>query len=396
VAERISEKLVRAIEPPERGNKIAYDDALRGFGVRVTAGGARSFILNYRVAGRERRYTIGKHPAWSAAAARIEAADLRQRVDRGEDPMEERREDREAPTMGTACDRYIEEHLPKKRPSSRRNDTAMIENIIRPRWGAWKLADVDFTDVDKLHTSMKATPYRANRCIALVSKLFNLSIRWRWRLDNPAKGVEKFPEVKRRRYLSTDELGRLTAALAGHNDQKVANVVRLLLLTGARKGEVLGARWDDIDLERATWTKPAALTKQRSEHVVPLSAPTRQLLAEMRESTTGDFLFPGRDPEKPLTDIKTSWARICKAADLEGVRLHDIRHTYASILASAGLSLPVIGALLGHTQPATTQRYAHLFDDPLRQAAERVGAIVTGAGKEGATVVRLRDEEAAP
>lgn len=310
--------------------------------------------------------------------------------------MEERREDREAPTMGTACDRYIEEHLPKKRPSSRRNDTAMIENIIRPRWGAWKLADVDFTDVDKLHTSMKATPYRANRCIALVSKLFNLSIRWRWRLDNPAKGVEKFPEVKRRRYLSTDELGRLTAALAGHNDQKVANVVRLLLLTGARKGEVLGARWDDIDLERATWTKPAALTKQRSEHVVPLSAPTRQLLAEMRESTTGDFLFPGRDPEKPLTDIKTSWARICKAADLEGVRLHDIRHTYASILASAGLSLPVIGALLGHTQPATTQRYAHLFDDPLRQAAERVGAIVTGAGKEGATVVRLRDEEAAP
>jgi integrase len=165
-----------------------------------------------------------------------------------------------------------------------------------------------------------------------------------------------------------------------------------LLLTGARRGEVLSATWDQFDLGAGIWTKPSSHTKQKRKHRVPLSAPSRQLLMEMMERTAtrcaaqgqrreaSPYLFPARLGKGPMVDLKSSWAAICSTADLQGLRLHDLRHSFASVLASAGLSLPVIGALLGHTQPATTARYAHLFEDPLRAAAERVGAIVTGIG----------------
>jgi integrase len=164
--------------------------------------------------------------------------------------------------------------------------------------------------------------------------------------------------------------------------------VRLLLLTGARRGEVLSATWDQFDLTAGIWTKPSSHTKQKKEHRVPLSAPARQLLAEIKAKNwkPSPYVFPGRAGDGPMNEIKKSWAALCKATDLRGVRLHDLRHTYASVLASAGLSLPVIGALLGHTQPGTTARYAHLFDDPLRAATERAAAIVTGKGDTGEVV----------
>ncbi len=228
--------------------------------------------------------------------------------------------------------------------------------------------------------------------------MFSLAIRWKMRSDNPAKGIARNTEARRNRYLNPAELARLTEALARHPHQAAANVVRLLLLTGARRGEVLKATWDQFDLEAGNWKKPAANTKQELEHTVPLSAPARLLLVNMKAGAermakeTGRlptrYVFPARGVAGPVADIKGSWAAICKAAGLEGVRLHDLRHSYASILVSAGLSLPIIGALLGHTQPSTTARYAHLFDDPLRAATERVGAIVMG-GKPGAEVIPL-------
>jgi integrase len=232
--------------------------------------------------------------------------------------------------------------------------------------------------------------------------MFSLAVKWELRSDNPIKGIERNAEEKRKRYLKPEELQRLTRALAEEKNEQAANAVRLLLLTGARRGEVLGATWDQFDLAAGTWVKPGATTKQKTEHRVPLSAPTLQLLAAMRQRAKTPFLFPAGDG--PMRDLKKHWTRICRAAGLAeqvekkrggkrwqaSVRVHDLRHSYASILASAGLSLPVIGALLGHTQPSTTARYAHLFDDPLRQATERVGAIVTGiANGESAEVVDM-------
>jgi integrase len=167
-----------------------------------------------------------------------------------------------------------------------------------------------------------------------------------------------------------------------------------LLLSGARLGEVLGLTWDQLDLAAGVWTKPSSHTKQKREHRVPLSAPARQLLVDIHAtSEPSPYVFRAHFGEsRPAGDIRGAWAALCKTAGISGVRIHDLRHTYASMLASAGLSLPVIGALLGHTKPQTTARYAHLFDDPLRQAVETVGAIVTGAARptRSAEIVPLK------
>ena len=217
--------------------------------------------------------------------------------------------------------------------------------------------------------------------------MFSLAIRWGWRSDNPCKGVERNQENKRHRYLTGAELGRLTKALAELRDQDAANAVRLLLLTGARRGELLAAKWADFDLDAGTWTKPASTT---SSGPFIASRYRRRRAASSPRCARGDddveWLFPARRTPHRL-DIDDGWAVLRKAASIPDVRLHDLRHTYASVLASAGLSLPVIGALLGHATPVTTHRYAHLFDDPLRQATERASAIL--AGKASADVVPL-------
>lgn len=382
---------------PEPVHSIIYDSDVKGFGVRITASGAKSFVLNYRTrAGRERRYTIGQFPDWKVGAARQEAAELKKRIDRGEDPLAEIAAERAAPTVADMCERFEAEHLPKTRPATQRDYKALIKNDILPALKNHKVAEVTYSDVDALHRKItnRGATYLANRTIAVLSKMFSLAVRWQWRADNPAKGIERNQEVKRDRYLAGDELGRLSEALAKHDDQGAANIIRLLLLTGARSGEVRGMRWDQLDLDAGVWTKPGATTKQKTDHRVPLSAPARQLLVELRGKARdgAEYVFPGRGGEGHRSDIKNDWAAVCEAAGIVEARIHDLRHTYASVLASAGLSLPVIGALLGHTQPATTARYSHLFDDPLRAATERVGAIVTGHGKPSAEVIPLKGQ----
>ena len=392
MSQKLTDTIVKTLPAPDKGNRISYDTDVKGFGCRVTANGARSFVINYRTkAGRERRYTIGQFPAWKVAAARAEAAELKKRVDRGEDPMGEFEAARDAPTVADLCDRFEAEHLPRLRPASRTEYKALIDKYILPELRSLKVPNVTYSDIDALHRKVsQRAPYRANRLLSVLSKMFSLAIKWGYRADSPTKGVERNQEVKRHRFLSRDELGRLSIALAAHPDQTAANIFRLLLLTGARRGEVLAMRWDQLDLNVGVWTKPSSLTKQRLEHRIPLSAPARQLLVELREAANKDaqFVFPGPGAKGHRDAPETAWAEICKAAAIVDARVHDLRHTHASLLVSAGWSLPTIGRLLGHTTPATTSRYAHLADDPLRQATETVGAIVTG--KPSAEVLKIR------
>ena len=381
--ERLTDSIIKALPVPQKGNRITYDADVKGFGVRVTASGARAFVLNYRTgAGRERRFTIGSFPDWRTAAARQEAAELKKRVDRGEDPLGEFQDARDAKTMADLCQRFRTEHLPKKRPSTQRDYAGIIDAHILPALKQRKVAEITFADVDDLHRHIsKHAPYRANRTVAVLGKMFSLAIKWGWRTDSPAKGVERNHEAKRQTYLSPPELIRLADMLTIHPDRDAANAIRLLLLTGARRGEVLSMRWADLNLVEGIWTKPGAATKQKTEHRVPLSAAVRLLLTDLRTQAAADavFVFPGRGAQGFRRELKKDWATICKAAGIDGVRVHDLRHTYASVLASSGQSLPVIGALLGRTQPATTARYAHLFDDPLRAATERAAAALSGS-----------------
>jgi integrase len=377
MTERLTDRMIKALPLPEKGYRIVYDGDVKGFGVRLTAAGARAFTVEYRLSGAVRRVTIGSFPDWSAAAARERAREIKREADLGRDHNAERQAERMAPTVRDLWVRYEADHLPAKAPRAALDDRLMFRDYILPAFGTTKVGDLTPADIDALHRSVSEHGrVRANRVLEVLRKALALAIRWGWRTDNPASGVRRNPEQPRHRYLTEDELKRLGEALNHSRSQGSADAIRLLLLTGARRGEVLGATWDQFDLAAGVWIKPSAHTKQRRLHRVPLSTAAVELLRHRRGQTSGTFVFPGAEPDHPLTDLKSAWRVVCRRAGLEDVRIHDLRHTYASVLASHGISLPTIGALLGHTQAQTTHRYAHLFDDPLRVATERVATVL--------------------
>jgi integrase len=381
---RLSDASIKRLSVPSAGNDITWDDMVTGLGARVTAAGHRSFVLDYRTrVGRRRRYTIGTFPDWSVTGAREEARKLKREIDAGGDPLGEIEAERGAVTVEELIERFVAEHLPRKRERTSRDYLRMIELHIRPALGRMKVEAVTWADLDALHRRItkSGSPVAANRVVAVTSKLFALAIRWRMRPDNPAKGIERNAEHKRKRYPTADELKRLTAALEKHPDQQAADIFRLCLLSGCRSGEAMSARWEAIDLTAGTWTKPGSTTKQNTTHITPLSAPARALLSALRKRTNSEWVFPADSATGHRVAIQKSWLALCKAARISGLRIHDMRHGFASQLASSGASLPLIGSLLGHANPITTSRYAHLFDDPQREAVERVGRIVAGGGR---------------
>jgi integrase len=388
MVQKLTDKAVRALVPPPTGNKIHYDSEIRGFGIRVTAAGARAFVLNYRRRsdGLERRYTIGQYPAWGVAMAREKAKELRRHIDNGGDPVGEHVEERGAPTVAALAERFLEEHAVKLRPHTQEDIRSMLNNDILPVLGRLKVGAVQFEHIERLHTKISArVPIRANRALALISKMFSLAIKWRMRADNPCRGIERNREHARRRYLTPEELARLLAALSGDPDQDAADAFRLLLLSGARKNEVMSATWDQFNLDSGYWRKPLAPTKSKGHSDVPLSMAAKQMLAA--RAVTRDAASP-RVFDCDRNSLLRAWRRICRVAKINDARVHDLRHTHASRLASAGVGLHTIGTLLGHSNPKTTHRYAHLLDDPLRAATEKASALIIG--KPPAEVVPIK------
>jgi len=396
---RIVQRVIAKLDAPKNGNRITWDREVPGFGARITSAGIISFVLEYRFHGRKRRYTIGRHPELTPTAARERTMQLRVGLLDGYDPLEARQQDRLEPTVNDLATEYLERHAAThKRASSVRNDREMINNIIRPALGSLRLQAIGKRDLETLHASYKATPYRANRVLALLSKMFSLATEWEWISDNPTRGIPRFHEDKRERWLTEQELHRFTNALDAYPDQNAADALRLLLLTGAREGEVLKADWPQFDLQRGVWTKPSHHTKEKKIEHVPLSAAALDLLRKMKRKNgaTGP-LFPGANG-KPRVTLRRPWVQICKAAGLSDVftlqgkrrtitrskpkvRIHDLRHSFASHLVSNGVSLHIVGKLLGHTQSQTTQRYAHVADQALRDASNRMGEIFRTASK---------------
>lgn len=435
----LTDRIVHDLPVPASGMSVVRDSKVRGFGVRVLPSGTRAFILDYSSAGRRRIYTIGKFPEWKTIPARTHASELKHRIRyEGFDPADELKAGRNAPTVADICKQFEEEHLPKLRASTRAGYERMLRKEIVPRWGNRKVTDVQFEDVARIHRAITArgSPAVANFFTAVCSKLFNYAIQLRAIARNPVKGVEHNREEPRNRYLSKMEIASLIKALTQYADQDIADIFRLLLFTGARRGEVLAATWEQFDLNEGKWVKPGHATKQKTEHRVPLAAPARALLAKRREKANAElkrikreihkapaeerlalqkrinwietFVFPARDGKTGhITEIKKAWSSICKTAGIvfreemvdertgetriketHSARIHDLRHTAASVLASSGASLPLIGQLLGHTQVATTQRYSHLFDEAQREAVERLGAVIVAA--PGAEVIELK------
>ncbi len=373
--QKLTKRAVESIQPLEKNEQLIWDSELKGFGVRVFPTGRRTYFVQYRNQfGGTRRKKIGVHGIITADQAREEAKKLLGDVAKGGDPSQGFQKAKLKQSFEELANEYIEMHAKtNKKPKSLREDQKMLENIILKRLGGKKVEEITSYDIQQLHHELRETTYMANRVRALLHKMFNLAIQWQWIIVNPVSGIKKYQEYKRERWLNDEELQRLHDVLDRYHNQSVANAIRLLVLTGARKNELLSATWDQFDLEKGVWTKPAHSTKQKKMEHLPLSTQVISLLKEMVEKATTSYLFPGKIPEKPVQDIKKAWHTISTQADLEKVRIHDLRHTHASHLVSSGLSLSIVGKLLGHTQASTTQRYAHLADEPLRNAAELFG-----------------------
>ena len=375
--QRLTKRAVESIQPHEKNELLIWDSELKGFGVRVFPTGRRTYFIQYRNShGDTRRKKIGVHGIITADLAREEAKKLLGDVAKGQDPSVECKivSNDMRHSMQELADQYLLLHAkPNKALQCYKDDMSKIKNIILKKYGHLRVDAITTLDLQKLHSELHKTPVKANRTIALLSTMFNFAIRWGWRSNNPAKGIKKYKEHGRDRWLNDEEVQRLLTSLNNYHNQNVANAIRLLVLMGSRKTEVLSAKWDQIDLERGTWTQRAHSTKQRKMEYLPVSSPVLEILTKMKTHADSPFLFPGKVPGQPLKDPKKAWNTIRNKAGVFDVHIHDLRHTFASHLVSSGVSLSIVGKLLGHTQASTTQRYAHLAVAPLREAAELFG-----------------------
>ncbi|MDP1577901.1 MAG: site-specific integrase, partial [Cypionkella sp.] len=326
------------------------------------------------------------------------AKDLRREIDEGRDPLGERGQLREAPRFSDMIDRYLAEHVPHLAKTNASDQRSMLTKLVAPHWGSKLVTEITPHDVAKLLNIIakgrarpskekpnnrgrklqgaKPTPIRANRVGEVLRKMFTLAVGWGWRTDNPASAFKKRIENERERFLSQEEIGKLAGALDVAADQRAAGIIRLCMLTGSRVGEVRQARFEQFNLELGSWSKPAATTKQRKIHRIPISADVAAIVRQRQLSVPKGipWLFPGDTPGQPVKEIRRFWINIQKQAKLPDVRIHDLRHTFASLLVSGGASLEMIGKLLGHSQMQTTQRYAHLMDSPLRAGVDAVAS----------------------
>jgi len=393
---KITTRTVDALRPGD----MVWDTSLAGFGVRRQRRD-RIYVLKTRIGARQRWFTIGKHGTWTVDKARREARAILGEIDRGRDPATKRDADSKAPTMTKAVERFLREEIDvKRRKSTAAHYRDLWKRQAEPVLGRLKVVDVKFQDIADLHYGLRNTPIAANRTIAILSSFFSWCERHglRDKYANPVVGVEKFKEKSRQRFLSDRELGRLGIALAKAERKETETswalaAIRLLIFTGMRRGEVLTLRWQHVNADKAMLTLPESKTGSRA---VYLSAPALAVFASLPRVARNPYVIVGERAGRHLINLRKPWKRICKVARLGDVRLHDLRHSFASVGASGGVSLPIIGRLLGHTQGATTERYSHLSADPVRAANEAVGSQIAAMllGKK-AQVVALSKKASA-
>lgn len=393
---RITKRLVEQLPP----KTTIWDAEVRGFGVRRQVD-RRTYIIKCSVRKKQHFITIGEHGSpWTAEAARVEARSILFALYRGEQPGRSAQSERPT-SMRQVCERYLCEYAPRKKSSSIRSDRGLIINHIIPLIGDHSVSDIKKDDIERLHRAVRdgatapkdpkevqlrqrgGLPVRggfgaANRCLTLLSKIFNLAEEWDLRpmYSNPARRVRRFPEARRERYLTNEQLMRIGEAFAATELTPFSEIaIKLLIFTGARLGEILTLRWEWVDLERGLLLLPDSKTGQKA---IRLPKPAVNLLTGLPRYANNPHVFVGKKPGSRLINLQSSWRRLCKAANLDCIRLHDLRHTYASLAVGQGFSLALTGALLAHSSTKTTERYAHLQNDHVRQASEHLGLILDG------------------
>ena len=379
----ISNRMVAALKVGK--DTVFWDRELTGFGVRVYPSGARVYVAQTRGPGGPKRVTVGRHGVISADQARQRAALIIARVKAGEEPIPAPMAPRTGPTVAEIAARYLEEHVAVRcKPATAEQCGRVIRKYILPELGDLPLAAVGRKHVTEMHYKLCDAPAMANKAVATCSRMFNQAEAWGLAPEggNPCRFVVKYRERKRERFLTEGEfrrLGRLLseAAAEGGMSARAAAAIRLLMLTGCRRNEILTLRWEDVDLDAGELHLRVSKTGAKT---IPLDRPALEVLATAKRVEGNPYVITGTAEGAHLTDLQKPWRRVRKAAGLGDVRIHDLRHTFASEAVMGGESLPMVGRILGHTQAQTTARYAHLADDPLQKASERIASSLKQAG----------------
>lgn len=415
----------RSVDAATAADGWLWDTEVKGFGLRVRSDDHKVYVVEYRPGGGgrsapKRRYTIGRHGSpWTPDAARIEAKRILGLVADGLDPAAEKSADRRSMTVDDLCDLYLREGCATKKDSTLATDRGRIARHIRPLLGKKKAKDVSKADVQRFMQDVAAgktacderTGKRgraiveggkgtASRTVGLLGGIFSFAVDRGICTSNPVQGVKRYADRKNERFLSARELAALGLGLMVMEETEtispiMANAIRLLLLTGCRKNEVLSLRWAYVDFERGYLRLPDSKT---GEKTVFLGAPALKLLTDVPRLS--EWVFPAASGTGHLVGLPRAWENLRYWCGLEEVRLHDLRHSFASVGAVSGDSLPVIGALLGHSDSKTTARYAHLTADPVKAAAERIAGTIAAAlqpadaQQPGAEVVELSRRKA--
>jgi integrase len=378
---------IKALEPKDI-DYIVWDADIKGFAVKVTPKGKKVYFLYYRTkSGKQRRPIIGDFDAIKLKKARDIAEGWWSEIKAGGDPSGKFYKDKTSPTVYDLYELYQSKHLHNLKPRSAVESTRMWNKDILPKIGDLKLSQIDKNDILKLHSSFKDTPYKANRVLELLSSAFNLAESWGMHEvhANPCRTIKKFSETKRERFLSLEEIKNLADTLSDLEakdieNKSAINALRLLMYTGCRLNEILTLKWKYIDFDNGALKLPDSKTGAKTVYLAPYAL---QLLKTIDGVKDNPYVITGKNEKARLVNISKAWRRIRKKAGLDTLRIHDLRHTFASIGAASGLSLPIIGALLGHKDSQTTQRYAHLIGEPLQQAASLIGGKITEAIKTG-------------
>jgi integrase len=359
---------------PEPRRDIRWDDEISGFGIRIYPSGKKSFVLSYRNEGVKKLLVIGTYGVITLVQARDIAREKLGKLRLKIDPLEEKKKFSKSSDIKALAFIYIERHAKVHKKTWKEDERRLNQHII-PHWGARKVSSIKRNDIALLHSKIgQEAPYESNRIVRLLSKMFSLAIQWGILEEgamNPASNIKLFKEKKRDRWLSPKELELIAIALNQEGNIYARYVLWFYLLTGARKSELLKARWEHVNWERMELMLPS--TKSGNTHYIPLSTAALELLTHIPRCEGNPFVFPGYKKNMPLVNISKAWSRVRKSAGISDIRLHDLRRTVGSWLAQDGNSLHLIGKILNHSNTSTTAIYARFSQDQGREALEKHG-----------------------